>query len=218
MHVLNFDRYPLVSIVLCTYNRAAYLERCIESVLQQTHAEWELLIVDDGSSDNTYEIADHYMSVCPHIRYLKHRNKKQALTRNVGIMASLGVYITFIDSDDLFKPNHIESRVKYMEQNPDVDMIQGGINIQEEIHVADYYHPDQLINIRDCVAGSTFFGKREVYFKIGGFSNIQYAEDAEFWSRAQRHFNLRTISAPETYLYSRAEDSITKLATRKITG
>ena len=69
MHVLNFDRYPQVSIVLCTYNRAAYLQRCIESVLQQTHTEWELLIVDDGSSDNTYEIADYYMSVCPHIRY-----------------------------------------------------------------------------------------------------------------------------------------------------
>jgi glycosyltransferase involved in cell wall biosynthesis len=218
VHTLQYDPPPLVSILLCTYNRAKYLPRCIESVLNQTSTDWELLIVDDGSSDNSYSIIDNYLSANPNIRYLRHQNKKLPLSRNVGIMASFGAYITFIDSDDRFAPDHIESRIRYMTEHPEVDMIQGGIQIQEEILVADYFNPGQLVNLRDCVAGSTFFGKRAVYFKMGGFSNLPYAEDAEFWHRAKQFFNLQSIAKPETYLYSRAEDSITVLETQKITG
>jgi glycosyltransferase involved in cell wall biosynthesis len=218
MHILNYDPCPTVSILLCTYNRASFLDRCIESVLNQSNAEWELLVIDDGSSDNTYEIVSKYLSIYPNIRYLKHQNKKLPMARNIGIMASFGLYITFIDSDDLYAPNHIDSRINYMTEFPDIDMIQGGIQFQEEIWLADYYNPGQLINIRECVVGPTFFAKREVYFKMGGFNNLNYGEDAEFWARAKNFFNLQSIYEPETYIYMRADDSITKLETKKITG
>lgn len=216
MNTLTFDAKPLVTILLCTYNRAKYLQRCIESVLAQTNQDWELLVVDDGSKDDTFQIVDAFLQQHPNIRYMKHRNKKLALSRNVGIMASFGQYITFIDSDDLYKPNHIQSRVDYMLQHPEVDLIEGGIELEEEIFLADYYRPGQLINIRDCVVGPTFFGKRAVYFKLKGYNIIYYAEDAEFWERAAKEFKVAKFSGPETYVYSRADDSITKIETDKI--
>lgn len=218
MPVLTYDRKPLVSILLCTYNRARFLNRCIDSVLAQTCTDWELLVVDDGSADDTFQIVDSYIRQYPNIRYMKHQNKKLALSRNVGIMAAFGDYITFIDSDDAYAPDHLQSRIDYMRQNPDIDLVQGGIFLEEDIFLADYYKPGQLISIRDCVVGPTFFGKREVFFGMGGFNIIYYGEDAEFWARAQNVFRLASITRPETYLYSRADDSITKVETNKITG
>jgi len=216
MNTLTFDQKPIVTIVLCTFNRAKYLQRCIESVLAQTYKDWELLVVDDGSKDETFQVVDAYLQQYPNIRYMKHKNKKLSLSRNVGIMASFGAYITFIDSDDAYKPNHIQTRLDYMLQHPEVDMIEGGIELEEEVFLADYYRPGELINIRDCVVGPTFFGKRDVYFKMGGFNIIYYGEDAEFWARTEKVFNLVKLTGPETYMYSRADDSITKIETDKI--
>jgi glycosyltransferase involved in cell wall biosynthesis len=83
-----FDYNPLVSILLCTYNRARYLPDCIESVINQTNQDWELVNMDDGSTDDTFQIMDAFMQKHPNIRYLKHQNKKVACARNLAIMAS----------------------------------------------------------------------------------------------------------------------------------
>jgi glycosyltransferase involved in cell wall biosynthesis len=211
-----FDYNPLVSILLCTYNRARYLPDCIESVINQTNQDWELVIMDDGSTDDTFQIVDAYMQKHPNIRYLKHQNKKVACARNLAMMASFGSYITFLDSDDRYKPDHIQSRLDFMLAHPDIDLIEGGIDIEADYFLSDYYHPDQLISIRDCIAGATFFGKRAVFFTIGGYKLIDYAEDAEFWARAEKVFTVAKIAEPKTYIYSRAEDSITRLETARL--
>lgn len=210
MQPLSFDLTPKVSIVLCSYNRASYLDRSISSVLEQTFPDWELLIVDDGSQDNTFAVVNSYLEKFRNIRYFRHQNKGAGYSRNVGIQASLGSYITFLDSDDAYHPEHLESRLDYLQTNPHVDLIEGGFFSEEEIFVVDYFQPDTLINLRECALGPTFFGKRQVFSELQGFRNLPYGEDTDLWLRASERFNTHRIQEPETYVYTRAETSTTK--------
>lgn len=206
--LLPQDNASRISIIICTYNRAEYLNTCINSIINQTNNNWELIIVDDGSEDNTFEIVNAYINTHSNIRYVKHKNIKLALSRNIGLLLSLGEYITFLDSDDTFKENHIQSRFDFMIQNQHIDLIYGGVEINEEIFVADYYKPGELINVEDCVLGSTFFGKRNVFFEIAGYNNLNYGEDTEFLERAEKKFNVFKLDEPKTYIYTRAKNSI----------
>ncbi|GAX35302.1 glycosyltransferase family 2 protein [Nodularia sp. NIES-3585] len=210
MSSITFDIKPEISVILCTYNRESYLKNCIDTVINQTFQDWELIVVDDGSQDNTFEIVDSYLQKIPKIRYLKHQNRKLASARNAGVQASFGNYITFIDSDDAYKPNHLDSRWEYMNAHPEIDLIEGGFAATEEIFVADYFQPGKTINVRECILGSTMFGKRKVFFELKGFNNISYGEDTDFWHRAEKIFQTHKIKQPETYIYTRAETSITK--------
>ncbi|WP_233258357.1 glycosyltransferase family A protein [[Phormidium] sp. ETS-05] len=218
MMTVNFDIQPEITIILCTYNRAKYIKTCLDSVIEQTFTNWELLVVDDGSADNTFDLVNPYLENYGNIRYLKHKNRKLSFSKNVGLQASFGKFITFLDSDDTYKPNHLESRLAYMKANPDLDLIQGGFFSEEEIFVVDYYAQDKTINLRECVLGPTFFGKREVFFELNGFNNISYGEDTDFWQRAEKIFKTKKIRGPETYVYTRAETSITKSVLDKISS
>ena len=126
-----------VSIVTCTYNRAPYLDRCINSVLQQSIEDWELIIVDDGSRDHTYEVVDKYLVQHKNIRYIKHANTGQGLARNTGILLATGEYITFLDSDDVYAPEHLQTRIDFMRTNPEIDMIHGGVFFNCDKYVGD---------------------------------------------------------------------------------
>lgn len=201
---------PKVSVILCTYNRAEYLQKCIDSVINQTFKDWELVVVDDGSEDNTFETVDRYVRHNENIRYLKHKNRKLALSKNAGIQASFGQYITFIDSDDQYKPEHLESRWNYLQSHPEIDLIEGGFETDEEVFVADYFQQGKTINLKECVLGPTFFGKRNVFFQLRGFNKIAYGEDTDFWARAEKVFKTEKLKSPETYIYTRATTSITK--------
>ncbi|MEH1864963.1 MAG: glycosyltransferase family 2 protein [Nostoc sp.] len=211
MSSIYFDLVPEISVILCTYNREEYLNNCINSVIHQTFKDWELIIVDDGSQDNTFTVVNPYLQKFNNIRYLKHQNRKAGYARNAGIQASFGNYITFIDSDDVYKKNHLESRLEYMKANAEIDLIEGGCEIEEEFLVPDYFKPGETINIRECVLGATFFGKRKVFFELRGFNNIPYGEDTDMWSRAEKMFKTQKITEPQTYIYTRAETSTTKI-------
>ncbi|MEH2075417.1 MAG: glycosyltransferase family A protein [Nostoc sp.] len=218
MSSVIFDLIPEISIVICTYDRDKYLDNGINSVINQTFKDWELIIVDDGSQDNTFEVVNTYVQKFNNIRYLKHQNKKQCYAKNAGIQASFGRYITFLDSDDAYQPNHLESRIEYMKLHPEVDLIQGGFAAEEEIWVADYYQPDKKINLRECVLGPTFLGKRHVFFELQGFKHMAYGEDTDLWERAEKIFRTQQITEPQTYLYTRAETSVSKAFSENVTS
>lgn len=211
MSGLNFILIPEISIILPTYNRAKYLSDCINSAIAQTFPNWELIIVDDGSNDNTFEIVEPFVQKFDNIRYLKHKNRKPGYSRNAGIQASFGNYITFLDSDDQYKPEHLQSRLEYMKSHPEIDLIEGGLYSEdEELFVPDYFQRDKLISIKYCVFGATFFGKRHVFFDLKGFNNLDFGEDTDFWYRAEKRFKTQKLTEPKTYIYTRAETSITK--------
>ncbi|NMB83170.1 MAG: glycosyltransferase family 2 protein [Ignavibacteria bacterium] len=199
---------PLVSIVMPTFNRKSYLNRSIDSVIKQTFTDWELIIVDDGSSDNSFEIIDSYISKFENIRYVRHSNRKSPLTTNAGVLASCGDYITFLGSDDEFKENHIKPRVEYMVAHPEVDMIHGGVEIIGHPFVKDKNDLTKEIHISECVVGGTFFGKRSLFFELDGFSNLIYSDDSDFFERAEKKFKIAKVDWP-TYIYYRdTPDSI----------
>lgn len=115
---------PLVSIIIPTYNRERFLHRSIDSVLQQTYTNWELLIIDDRSTDNTKNVVDKYLRRDRRIKYLKNMHKKgPAGARNQGVEQAKGEYIAFLDSDDEWKPWHVKAIIEEFKKNPDVHWI-----------------------------------------------------------------------------------------------
>ena len=204
-----FSHKPEISIIMPTYNRAGHLENAVQSVLAQSCSDWELIIIDDGSSDNTFALLDPYIGKFPHIRYMKHSNRKPALSRNAGIQASFGRYITFLDSDDHYLENHLESRLTLIESMEDVSLLSGGFLCDEEMQVKDWKDPLRMVGIRECTLGGTFFGKRELFLQLEGFSEVTYAEDTDLWQRASELYTVKKIEDPKTYVYRRAGESKT---------
>jgi glycosyltransferase involved in cell wall biosynthesis len=114
---------PLVSIVVPTYNRAYCLRRCIESVLGQSYRHFEVIVIDDGSTDNTRELIDHHYGRNHQVSYVYQNNKGVAAARNHGLRLSQGDYVALLDSDDTWKPWKLELQVAAMSQVPEVDMV-----------------------------------------------------------------------------------------------
>lgn len=206
---MRFGKHPTVSVILPTYNRAEYLTEAIESVIAQTFSDWELVIVDDGSTDRTGELVDPHILGHENIRYMKHRNRKQSMSRNAGIQASFGRFITFLDSDDYYLPEHLASRCTLLETRPEIDLVSGGFICDDTIRVADRHNPEKLVPIRECILGGTLFGKRETFIALEGFRDMGYAEDSDLWERASLRFPVLCIDTPRSYVYRRAHDSIT---------
>ncbi len=200
---------PKVSIVLTVYNRENLLKRCINSVLKQSYKNLELIVIDDGSEDNSLEILLNYSKQDKRIKVFHQNNSKLAKSRNKGISNSTGKYITFLDNDDEYLESHIFQRVRYMEKNPEVDLVQGGVKIIGNQFVRDKNDPSKYIHLSECAIGATFFGKRNLFQQLNGFKNIVYSEDSDFLARAERNFCIRKVNF-ETYIYHRElPDSLT---------
>ena len=205
-------KLPLVSIIMPVYNRQSYIQKAITTVLSQTYKNWELIIVDDGSKDYSPFIAQNFALKSEKVRLILQDHKNLPSAKNNGIRNSSGDFITFLDSDDEYKSNHIELRVKYLLNNTDVDLIHGGIQIIGDEFVPDKDNPDKLIHLSKCVIGATFFGRRKVFISSGGFKqDISYSEDSEFFERIKVSFKVQKVEFP-TYVYHRENsDSITNL-------
>jgi glycosyltransferase involved in cell wall biosynthesis len=199
---LYTEFHPIVSIILPTFNRLTYLKRSIDSVIAQTYKNWELLVVDDGSNDKTYEFVDNLMRGNENIRYLKHKNRKLPLTLNAGILAACGKYISFIGSDDEWKTEHLKLRMDILETDKLIDLIYGGVEVIGDPMVSDKNDLSKKIHLNDCIVGGTFLGKKELFTKLKGFKNIKYSEDSEFFERVKTVSKIRKVDF-KTYLYHR---------------
>ena len=201
------NRNPLISVVMASYNRADYLQRSLSSLFAQSFSDWELVFVDDGSSDNTFQVVDRYIPDY-NIRYIKQRNNGLPLARNTGILASSGKYLTFLDSDDEFTEKHLEIRFEFLRKNPLFDLIYGGVKIIGDPYVADKTDLSKKIHLNDCAIGATFFGRRRFFLDMEGFRNLKYSEDSDFLERAEMFYNIKKVEFP-TYVYHRnTPDSI----------
>jgi|GEM_PF-147394 len=206
--IMNYDKdtatYPLVSIVLTTYNRAHLLPRAIDSVLMQHYESWELLLVDDGSQDETPALLRTLTGHDARIRTFRHSNRGPAASRNAGMREVRGEFLTFLDSDDEYLAEHLYLRVAFMLAHPEVHFIHGGVVVEgseAEQLVPDVNDTTRRIHIDRCAVGGTFFARRGVIEKAGGW-RPGYGEDADLFERIERLFTVRRIDVP-TYLYHR---------------
>ena len=201
---------PFFSVIICTFNRAHLLPRALDSVLAQEESSWEVIVVDDGSTDNTYEVVRPYLQRAPNIRYMAHRNRGLAISRNVGIAAAIGSYVTFLDSDDWYTPDHLASRRAILAQHPDVELLHGGCQIIGNPFVPDKYNPTRMLDLHDLVVGGTFVFPRDYAVKIGGFPAWSpYSVDGDLFDELERRGTKIVRTDQRTYVYDRTTpDSI----------
>jgi glycosyltransferase involved in cell wall biosynthesis len=123
---------PTFSIVIPTYNRSGFIKKTIESVLTQTFSDYQLIVVDDGSSDNTDEIVKSIAD--PRVSYHYKDNEERAVARNIGATLSSGRYITFFDSDDLLYENHLATALENIEKYGEPECFHLGYEIKDAVH------------------------------------------------------------------------------------
>jgi glycosyltransferase involved in cell wall biosynthesis len=118
-------RRARVTVILPTYNRAAFLPGAFASLASQTFTDWDLVIVDDGSTDGTKAIVDEYLKSHDNARYVYQANRGAYGARNRGVEEATGAYLAFFDSDDLWLPHHLDRCVTALEQHPEIDWVFG---------------------------------------------------------------------------------------------
>lgn len=165
---------PSVSVIIPTYNRAGDLKEAMHSVLNQTFVDFELIVVDDGSTDNTRDVAESFTD--PRVRYIFQVNQGASSARNVGIQVSQGEFIAFLDSDDLFLPEKLSLQVARMEEDPDAGLVYGKYLSQAEIEELTVPIGDcsRTVDLRRLLLGpafhmSTVLVRRNLLVQIGGF-------------------------------------------------
>ncbi len=204
-------RQPLVSVVIVCYNQACYLSEAIESALAQTHCPLEVLVVDDGSADETAAVAGAYSSV----RYVRQNNRGLAAARNTGLRHCSGEYVAFLDADDRLLPRAIQAGVSCIQLAPDCGFVFGGYrNIYSDGSPAPADPPpsvdrDHYLNLLQ----GNFIGMHaavlyrwDVLQAIGGFDErLAACEDYDLYLRAAR--NREVKRHPEVVAEYRQHDT-----------
>jgi glycosyltransferase involved in cell wall biosynthesis len=194
---------PFFSVILCTYNRANLLPRALQSLFRQTETDWEAIIVNDGSTDKTYHVAKKYFDEMPNIRYMEHQNHGVGYSRTVGLYAAFGQYCTFLDSDDEYLPHHLASRKAMLKENPNIDILHGGVEIIGNPFVADRHDTTKLIHLSECIMEGTMVLRRETALQLGGFGTARYGEGAALMDNARAAGCIIAHTDEPSYRYDR---------------
>lgn len=200
------DCSSFFSVIICTYNRAHILSRALNSLLKQSCKDWECIIIDDESEDDVKKIVDSYVNYP--IRYIRHSHRGCALSKNAGMEAAKGKYITFLDSDDEYEPDHLTTRKNILETEPGIDLLYSDVIVTGDQYVPDKNDPSKKIAIADCTVGGTFVIRKSTLKETDRFQDI-YSDDSAFLEKfISSGRKLKKINCP-TYIYHRdSEDSI----------
>jgi glycosyltransferase involved in cell wall biosynthesis len=186
----------LITVVIPCYNQARFLDEAIGSVLHQTHAQQELIVVDDGSTDDTAEVAAKYPEVC----LLRQENRGLAAARNRGWAAAQGRYLVFLDADDRLRPQALERGLRCLREHPEAAFAYGRyLNISANgaplspsmrpcVENEHYVH---LLKANYIGMHAAVIYRREVFDAVGGFDErLKACEDFDFYLRATRRFPI----------------------------
>lgn len=194
-----------VSVIIPTFNRAAFLKQAINSVLKQTYTHYEIIVVDDGSTDDTQQAA---LSYGAKVRYIYQENAGPSAARNTGIKAAKGKYVAFLDSDDCFLPHKLEDQMNFLSKYPscrflysyyyNVDMNGNILKIRKHM---PYTTREQfqflLLTRRFTIRTSTVLVEKSVFDEVGYFeSAYKYSQDWDMWLRIAHKYFGRCLKKP----------------------
>ncbi|MER3491208.1 MAG: glycosyl transferase family A [Mastigocladus sp. ERB_26_2] len=205
-----------VSVVIPAYNAMTYLPETLESVLRQTFADFEVLIINDGSSDKIVEWAAGIVD--PRVKLISQPNQGVSVARNTGIAQAQGEYIAFLDADDLWEPTKLEKQVRCLENNPAAGLVytwtalidQSG-NPMGTLWVSDIEgNVWEQIVVKDMISnGSSPMVRRSCFKTVGVFDpQIRGVEDREMWIRIAACHPFAVVKEPLT-LYRRHPGNMT---------
>ncbi len=207
----------LITVIIPTYNRAKRLGAAIESVRNQTYSDWELVIVDDGSTDGTAAMVR--LIDDSRVRYIYQNNRGVAAARNVGLAHAGGNLIAFLDSDDLWEPRKLEVQAEFMFEHPEVAICQAGeIWIRNGRRVnpkLKHAKPSGWIfkeSLKLClVSPSAVMLRRSVFDCVGNFDeSLPACEDYDLWLRASLHYDIVTLPYALTIKVGGHDDQLSK--------
>lgn len=187
---------PLVSIIMGVYNAENTIRRAIDSVLSQTYNNWELIICDDCSLDNTFDILNEYHEIDKRITVIKNEtNKRLAASLNHCLEQASGKYIARMDSDDENLPTRLEEQVGFLESHPEIDLVGTNRIIFDDRGDKGVRKSIEKPTKRTLLKGSPFahptiMTKKTVYDTLGGYAvskKTMRAEDIELWFRFYEH-------------------------------
>jgi glycosyltransferase involved in cell wall biosynthesis len=202
-----FPQTPWISVITPAFNATATLPRAFRSLQSQTFGQWEHIVVDDGSTDDTAKALCEFTDVRlrPVIRTV---NRGPGAALNAGIARARGRYLAFLDADDEFLPTHLASHVLRMENEPRIDLLWGGIELivkhDGQAWVPDVARGHGYVHATECIVQGTLFIRRHV------FDSMSFSEDRRVWyqdfdfvRRAESaKFECRRFDLP-TYRYYR---------------
>jgi len=194
---------PKVSIIIPSYNYALYLPQSIGSIINQTYTNWECIIIDDGSTDNSKEVVEQLVAKDNRIKYVLQSNSGPTVARNHGVKLATGEFIQFLDADDLIEKKKLEKQIALFNQNKDFDIVYSGVKYFESSNPSKLYDNLDLksepwmknlsgagdVMITELLKGnimviSSPLVRKAVFEKLGDMNEVlQYNEDWELWAR-----------------------------------
>ncbi len=219
---------PFFSIVIPTYNRAGFIRKTIESVLAQSLQDFEIIVVDDGSIDNTEAVVRSVIN--DKIQYQKKENAERAAARNFGARMAKGLYINFLDSDDVLYPHHLQVAADFLTANKGVEIFHLGYDLKDE-HGAMLREVNTIQSInREILSGNILscngvFVKKECILKnqFNEDRSLSSLEDWELWIRMSARYTFlnnnvitstvvqhdeRSVMTPDTFKIKQKVDQL----------
>ncbi len=191
----------LVSVIVPVYNREKYLGFALESILKQDYSPIEVIVVDDGSTDKSAQIARSY----PQVHYVYQENQGPSGARNTGIGVAKGHYLAFLDSDDLWAENKISLQVQYLQSNPEIECCLCTVKnfLEQDATIPMWIKEEQIQNPQPGYLPSAMLILAEAFHRVGLFNpEYRVAEDTDWFIRAQAKGIKKTI-LPEVLSYRR---------------
>jgi len=207
---------PLVSIIMPAFNTARYIKEAVNSVFAQTWQHWELIIINDGSTDETGSILQSFKD--ERITIVQQINKGVGAARNSGLEIAKGEFLTFLDSDDVLPPRSLEARANFLVNHHDIDIVDGQVIAKDEnldgvirVYKPHYTGPllPRLLMLDDQVFFGPFYMVRRSFLADAHFPvNMSHAEDLLFFTLLAEKHNLQyAFVNEEIYHYRNRRDS-----------
>jgi glycosyltransferase involved in cell wall biosynthesis/peptidoglycan/xylan/chitin deacetylase (PgdA/CDA1 family) len=198
------DPRPLVSVIVTTFNYAHFLPTAIESVLEQTYSDTDVLVVDDGSTDDTAAVVERYAT--RNVRYVYQENAGAGAARNTGLSLTNGSLVAFLDADDVWLPDKLTRQIDHLHRHPELALVgchaygcETDLSVIDIVWGGDFEagHAFEQLLLRNFVLNPTcVLARRSAFEAVGGFSEVSMWEDWDTWLQISRRFAIGFTAEP----------------------